>query len=106
MPGTPMPAFSERFGGGLTDKQIDILIDGMQNRWGHPQAFVNVSLPPYSREDAAAAGAEPGDLERGKTAYTTYCAHCHGPDGGGGEKGGAGVDGVYLALGRDEAGGG
>jgi cytochrome c oxidase cbb3-type subunit 3 len=103
VPGTTMPAFSNRFGGELTDQQIDIVIDGMQNRWGRPQAFTNVTLPPYSREDAAAAGAEPGDLERGKAAYTTYCAHCHGPDGGGGEKGGAVVDGVYLALVSDQA---
>jgi cytochrome c oxidase cbb3-type subunit 3 len=103
VPGTTMPAFAERFGGGLTDTQIDILINGMQNRWGHPQAFTNATLPPYSLEDASAAGVEPGDLERGKTAYTTYCAHCHGSDGRGGEKGGAVVDGAYLALVSDQA---
>ena len=62
-----------------------------------------MTLPPYSLEDALAAGAEPGDLERGKTTYTTYCAHCHGPDGRGGEKGGAVVDGAYLALVSDQA---
>jgi cytochrome c oxidase cbb3-type subunit 3/ubiquinol-cytochrome c reductase cytochrome c subunit len=103
VPGTTMPAFSERLGGGLTENQIDILIDGMLNRWGHPQAFANVTLPTYSLEEALAAGAEPGDLERGKTAYTTYCAHCHGPDGRGGEKGGAVADGTYLALVSDQA---
>jgi cytochrome c oxidase cbb3-type subunit III len=103
VPGTTMPAFSERFGGGLTDKQIDLLIDGMQNQWGRPQAFTSVTLPPYSLKDAMAAGVEPGDPERGKTAYTTYCAHCHGPDGRGGQKGGAVVDGAYLALVSDQA---
>jgi cytochrome c oxidase cbb3-type subunit III len=103
VPGTTMPAFSNRFGGELTDKQIDIVIDGMQNRWGRPQAFTNVTLPPYSLEDARAAGAELGDPERGKAAYTTYCAHCHGPDGRGGEQGGAVVDGTYLALVSDQA---
>ena len=36
VPGTTMPAFSERFGGGLTDTQIDILIDGMQTQMGTP----------------------------------------------------------------------
>src|SRR5215510_11273366 len=45
VPGTTMPAFAERLGGGLTDKQIDILIDGMQNRWGRPQAFTHMTLP-------------------------------------------------------------
>jgi len=103
VPGTTMPAFSDRYGGGLTDTQIDIVLDGMQNRWGRPQAFANVSLPAYSFADARAAGVEPGDLERGKTAYITYCAHCHGPDGNGGEKGGAVVDGAYLALVSDQA---
>ena len=103
VPGTTMPAFSDRFGGGLTDKQIDILIDGMQNRWGRPQAFTHVALPPYSLADARAAGAEPGDAERGKTAYTTYCVHCHGPEGRGGEQGGAVVEGAYLALVSDQA---
>jgi cytochrome c oxidase cbb3-type subunit 3/ubiquinol-cytochrome c reductase cytochrome c subunit len=103
VPGTTMPAFSNRLGGGLTDKQIDIVIDGMQNRWGRPQAFTHVPLPPYSLADARAAGAEPGDPERGKVAYTTYCAHCHGPDGGGGKQGGAVVDGAYLALVSDQA---
>jgi cytochrome c oxidase cbb3-type subunit III len=103
VPGTTMPAFSERFGGGLTDTQIDIVIDGMQNRWGRPQAFTSVTLPPYSLTDAMAAGAEPGDPARGTTVYTTYCAHCHGPDGRGGQQGGAVVEGAYLALVSDQA---
>ena len=75
----------------------------MQNRGGRPQAFANVSLPPYSLTDARAADVEPGDPERGKTAYTTYCAHCHGADGRGGERGGAVADGAYLALVSDQA---
>jgi mono/diheme cytochrome c family protein len=103
VPGTTMPAFAERSGGALTDTQIDILIDGMQHRWGNPQAFTSVTLPPYSLEEARAAGTEPGDLERGQQTYTRYCAHCHGPDGRGGEKGGAVLDGAYLALVSDQA---
>jgi cytochrome c oxidase cbb3-type subunit 3/ubiquinol-cytochrome c reductase cytochrome c subunit len=98
-----MPAFSERLGGGLTDKQIDILIDEMQNRWGRPQAFTNEALPPYSLADARATSGEAGDAERGKTAYSTYCAHCHGSDGRGGEQGGSVVDSAYLALVSDQA---
>ncbi len=98
VPGTTMPAFAARSGGGLTDQQIDMLVDEMQTRWGRPQAFTSVTLPPYSLEDAVATGAEPGDPERGKTTYATYCAHCHGPDGRGGEQGGAVVEGAYLAL--------
>ena len=103
MSGTTMPAFAARFGGGLTDQQIDIVVNEMQTRWGRPQAFTGVALPPYSIEDAVATGAEPGNPERGKIAYMTYCAHCHGPDGRGGEKGGAVVEGAYLALVSDQA---
>jgi mono/diheme cytochrome c family protein len=103
VPGTTMPAFSERLGGGLTDTQIDIVIDGMQNRWGRSQAFATMTLPPYSLQDAGTAGTEPGEPERGQAAYTTYCAHCHGPDGRGEEKGGAVLDGAYLALVSDQA---
>ena len=103
VPGTTMPAFAAHFGGGLTDQQIDILVDEMQTRWGRPQAFTDVALPPYSLEDAITAGAESGVSERGKTTYATYCAHCHGPDGRGGEKGGAVVDSAYLALVSDQA---
>ena len=103
VPGTTMPAFAVRSGGGLTDQQIAMLVDEMQTRWGRPQTFTSIALPPYSLEDAVATGAEPGNPERGKTAYMTYCAHCHGPDGRGGEKGGAVVDGAYLALVSDQA---
>ena len=39
VPGTTMPAFSERLGGGLTDTQIDILVEEMQQQWGRPQAL-------------------------------------------------------------------
>jgi cytochrome c oxidase cbb3-type subunit III len=103
VPGTTMPAFSERLGGGLTDTQIDILVEEMQQQWGRPQAFTSLVLPPYSLDDAIAAGAEPGDAERGKTVYRTYCAHCHGPDGRGDKQGGAVIDGAYLALVSDQA---
>lgn len=103
VPGTTMPAFSEHLGGGLTDTQIDILVDAMQKQWGRPQAFASLELPPYSLDDAIAAGAEPGDAERGKRVYSTYCAHCHGPDGHGGKQGGAVIDGTYLALVSDQA---
>jgi mono/diheme cytochrome c family protein len=103
VPGTTMPAFAIRSGGGLTDQQIDILVDKMQTLWGRPQAFTHVTLPPYSLANAITTGAESGDPERGTTAYTTYCAHCHGPDGRGGEHGGAVVEGAYLALVSDQA---
>ena len=34
VPGTSAPAFAQQAGGPLTDKQIDILVEGMRSRWG------------------------------------------------------------------------
>src|SRR6266498_3100290 len=33
MPGTSAPAFAQQAGGPLTDKQIDVLVEGMRSRW-------------------------------------------------------------------------
>ena len=51
VPGTAAPALAQQVGGSLTDKQIDILIDGMRSRWGATESFKNVALPPYSLRD-------------------------------------------------------
>ena len=96
VPGTFMPGFAKSAGGGLTDKQIDTLIDEMLTRWGDPHKFSDTRFPAYSLTDA-------GDPERGSRAYATYCAHCHGTDGSGGPNGGSVVDGSYLALVSDQA---
>jgi mono/diheme cytochrome c family protein len=103
VPGTSAPALAQEAGGNLTDKQIDILVEGMRSRWGKAENFKNVDLPPYSLQDAAAKGSGPGDTQRGAAAYQTYCAQCHGKDGSGGPKGGAVVDPAYLALVSDQA---
>jgi mono/diheme cytochrome c family protein len=102
-PGTTAPAFAQQAGGSLTDKQIDLLIDGMRSRWGATESFKNVALPPYSLRDASAKGSGPGDPQRGAAAYQTYCAQCHGKDGSGGPKGGSVINPAYLALVSDQA---
>src|SRR5262249_8039020 len=84
--GTAMPPFSIQAGGNLTDKQIDLIVGGMRSRWGRPDEFNNVSLPPYSLNDSVAGGSEPGDPQRGLAAYNLYCADCHGPQGKGGKR--------------------
>src|SRR5271163_1116903 len=33
MPGTSMPAFAQSAGGLLTDKQIDVIVEGIRQRW-------------------------------------------------------------------------
>jgi cytochrome c oxidase cbb3-type subunit III len=103
VPGTSMPAFAQAAGGSLTDRQIDILVNEMRGRWGHPEEFKTVVFPPYSAQEATATGSGPGNAQHGAATYTTYCAQCHGADGGGGAKGGSVTDPAYLALASDQA---
>ena len=103
VPGTSAPALAQQVGGPLTDKQIDILVEGMRSRWGKAENFKNVALPPYSLQDAGAKGSGPGDSQRGAVVYQTYCAQCHGKDGNGGPKGGSVINPAYLALVSDQA---
>jgi mono/diheme cytochrome c family protein len=103
VPGTNAPAFAREAGGNLTDKQIDILVEGMRSRWGAAEKFKNVALPPYSLQDAIGRGFGSGHPQSGAVAYQTYCAQCHGKDGRGGPKGGSVVDPAYLRLVSDQA---
>jgi cytochrome c oxidase cbb3-type subunit 3 len=81
--GTSMPGFSKPAGGFLTDKQIGILVDGMQEQWGGQQD--PDTLPKYETNDT-------GNPQRGEAAYNTFCVRCHAPDGK------DILDGNYLAL--------
>jgi cytochrome c oxidase cbb3-type subunit 3 len=94
VPGTSQPAFAQSGGGDLSDAQVDALVEGLLRAWGRPGAARDTALPPYEM------GA--GDVERGKAVFGTACAACHGPDGGGGPKGGPVVDPSYLALVSDQ----
>src|SRR5262245_17962902 len=77
VPGTAMPGFAQRSGGNLTDRQIDLLVEGMNAQWGRPEDFKDVAIPPYRPESTA------GDQQRGATAYQTYCMQCNGAEGNG-----------------------
>jgi cytochrome c oxidase cbb3-type subunit III len=91
--GTPMPAFAQSAGGMLTEKQIDVIVEGIRT-WATPNAFGD-QAPPYSTQAA-------GDPQRGADVYRTYCSSCHGADGRGGSKASSIVDGSYLALVSDQ----
>jgi mono/diheme cytochrome c family protein len=91
--GTPMPAFSQKAGGMLTDRQIDAIVSGIRS-WGVAGTFQDTDLPPYA--------AQAGDPHRGSEVYVTYCSSCHGPAGRGGSEAGSIVDGSYLALVSDQ----
>ncbi len=72
-PGTSMPPWSRADGGALTDRQIDILVDGIEKNWSKPAPSANPPLPPYS------APVESGDTNRGKLLFAQYCVLCHRP---------------------------
>jgi len=98
VPGTAMPGFAQRSGGNLTDRQIDLLVEGMNAQWGRPEDFKSVELPPYRPESADA-----GDPRRGVMAFQTNCSQCHGPGGKGGLYAGAINDPNYLTLVSDQS---
>jgi len=90
-----MPGFAKSAGGTLTDQQIDSIVSGMRTRWGTVEAVSNVNPPPYSTSTA-------GDPKRGGDVFATFCARCHGADGGGGVGASSIVDASYLSLVSDQ----
>ncbi len=98
-----MPAFGHGGGGFLTDRQVQDIVNGMTSKWGRPGILNGANAPGY-------APTSKGDTERGKTAFQTFCARCHGADGKGVPAGSAAatgatdrvvgsiVDPTYLSL--------
>jgi cytochrome c oxidase cbb3-type subunit III len=95
VPGTSMPAFAESAGGMLTDKQIDAIATQIRSRWSKPGILEGANPPSYATKST-------GDVTQGETAYKTYCASCHGPDGRGGAKGSSITEDSFLALVSDQ----
>ena len=107
--GTNMPAFSQKAGGVLTDHQIELLISGMRASWSKPDDFKGVQIPSYSATATFTSGSVPNhvsadaseSVNAGASAYGTYCARCHGPNGTGGSAGSI-VDPNFLNLVSDQ----
>ena len=93
--GTSMPAFAQRAGGMLTEKQVDAVVGGIRSRWSRPAALAGANPPSY-------AATSMGDVHRGEVAYQTFCQSCHGADGRGGPKGSAITNDSFLALTSDQ----
>jgi mono/diheme cytochrome c family protein len=93
--GTSMPAFAQRAGGMLTEQQIDVIASGIFSRWGHKQILDGANPPSYAAKVA-------GNADYGQVAFRTYCASCHGADGGGTSKGSAITNDSFLALVSDQ----
>ena len=90
--GSLMPAYAKSHGGMLTDRQVEILTQGMMAAWAGSH---NDPTPSYTPSSA-------GDALAGKQVFTTFCARCHGANGTGvaapGGQPGSLVDPAYLAL--------
>ena len=93
--GTAMPAFGQSAGGMLTDAQIDVITKEVRSRWSKQGILEAATVPSYAPKSA-------GDAQRGEVAYKTFCESCHGPDGGGGNKGSAITNDSFLALVSDQ----
>jgi mono/diheme cytochrome c family protein len=100
IPGTTMPPFSKLKGGTLTDQQIAILTQDMEQTWGNAAALAGQTAPAY-------ASSATGNPEQGQKTFTTFCAQCHGADATGGKTAhgeivGSLIDPAYLALISDQ----
>lgn len=87
-PGTLMPAFASSNGGPLTDKQIDILVDGIETNWGRPFDPKGTMLPAYDGTGFT------GDVTRGKKLFVRGCFACHAKGGVAGPVN----DATYMSL--------
>jgi len=94
--GTAMPGFAQNAGGMLTNKQIDVITNGIRSHWSKPGILVGSKPPSYFAKSVGNAG-------QGAIVFKTYCESCHGPDGRGGTKGSAVTNDVFLALVSDQS---
>jgi cytochrome c oxidase cbb3-type subunit 3 len=93
--GTSMPAFAQHAGGMLTDQQIEAITSGIFSRWGRKQVLDGANPPSYAAKAA-------GNVDHGQLVFGTYCASCHGSEGGGTPKGSAITNDSFLALVSDQ----
>lgn len=70
MPQTQMPAFAVSAGGILTDRQIEVLVQGMRKHWAQPVLPDQPKPPSYVE-------IRTGDPTRGKALFGTFCLSCH-----------------------------
>jgi cytochrome c oxidase cbb3-type subunit III len=94
--GTSMPAFAQAAGGMLTEQQIEVITSGIFSSWGRKQVLDGANPPSYAAKAA-------GNVDHGQLVFGTYCASCHGSEGGGTPKGSAITNDSFLALVSDQA---
>jgi cytochrome c oxidase cbb3-type subunit 3 len=94
--GTSMPAFAQSAGGMLAEQQIEVITRGVFSRWGRRQVLDGANAPSYAAKTA-------GNVDHGQLVFGTYCASCHGSEGGGTPRGSAITNDSFLALVSDQA---
>jgi cytochrome c oxidase cbb3-type subunit 3 len=93
--GTSMPAFAQSAGGMLTEQQVEVITSGIFSRWGRNQVLEGFNPPSYAAKAA-------GNIDHGQLVFGTYCASCHGSEGGGTRKASAITNDSFLALVSDQ----
>jgi len=93
---TLMPPFARKHGGGLTNRQVSDIVNGMQRTWATSPGDSRNTAPPL-------VSGTKGTASRGASLFETHCAACHGTGGTGGRVAGSVVDSAYLALVSDQA---
>jgi cytochrome c oxidase cbb3-type subunit 3 len=93
--GTSMPAFAQSAGGFLTDEQIKVITSGILSHWERKGILAGTNPPSYATKAA-------GNVDHGQLVFGTYCASCHGSEGGGTPKGSAITNDSFLALVSDK----
>jgi cytochrome c oxidase cbb3-type subunit 3 len=93
--GTSMPEFAQRAGGMLTEQQIDVITTGIFSRWERKGVLNGAIAPSYSVKAL-------GNANHGQLVFGTYCASCHGSDGGGALKASSITNDSFLALVSDQ----
>jgi cytochrome c oxidase cbb3-type subunit III len=91
LPGSMMPPFSQRFGGELTDAQVDAIVHGIRADWNKGNALAGANVPPYADDGK-------GNVKAGEQVYANNCANCHGPAGGKVGYAGSILDPAFLSL--------
>ncbi len=92
IPGTSMPAFAQSAGGMLTDKQVDVIVRGIRERWSKPDVLTR-------RKPSAILLVRTWRCRAWFASLRDRIASsCHGAGGRGGEKASSIVDGAFLSL--------
>lgn len=96
--GTLMPAWSQKHGGPLTDKQVAALVEGIRAQWQNTALSEIPKNPPPLTPSASSSG----NAAEGAKVWATACASCHGHKGEGADIAGAIHDPAFLALSSDQ----